>query len=388
MKQTLTLLLLLPWWLSAQNLVVNPGFENTSQTLQNKGNINIAEGWSSPNIGSPELIGSNSERFVYDPYGSNWRFRPKSGRYVAGMNIFGSYGLDPDAQERAYIQGSLSRPLETGKKYYFSFWVHYHCKGTNNIGITFLPERLELSSSGQIDLMPAAWQHKVTPYSSRKTWTQVVDSFIAYQPYQYFVIGNFFSDLETDVQNSAGGHYFAYVDNVLVLEARNLTMPPVIATRGEGEDGNDWDENIRQLEKIKLSSMRVVEEVDLRTELPERKEVETIEQIFSSRVYFNLDGYFLDSEDKRILDKLATAMLANPDIRIMALGFTSSEGGNSYNLRLSDLRARAVRSYLVDQGIGAERVIMRALGEATAEGAESTESSRAQNRRVDFRMLW
>lgn len=80
-------------------------------------------------------------------------------------------------------------------------------------------------------------------------------------------------------------------------------------------------------------------------------------------------------------------MLANPDIRIMALGFTSSEGGNSYNLRLSDLRARAVRSYLVDQGISAERVIIRAFGESTPAVTGDSESSRSQNRRVEFRVL-
>lgn len=387
MKQTLTLLLLFPCWLVAQNFVVNPDFENIQQPVPTQGSIEIATGWSSPNIGSSKLIGSNFQRYVHDPYGSNWKFRAKSGSHVAGMSVFGSSGSLPAEHNRAYIQGSLSRPLETGKKYYFSFWVHYHCEGANNIGITFLPEKLSLSSSGQIDLIPAAWQHDVTPYSTTKTWTQVVDSFVAYQPYQYFVIGNFFSDAETEVQNSPGGHHFAYIDNVVVVAADNAIMPPLLATRGS-EEPNAWTENIEQLEKIKQSLMEPVNGTDLIEGLPALNPVEAIEQVFMSSIYFNLDGYVLDAEDKRILDKLVVTLLSNPEIRIMALGFTSSEGGNSYNLRLSDLRARAVRSYLIDQGIAAERVIMRALGEVTTEGLESNESSRAQNRRVDFRILW
>ncbi len=387
MKKILPLFLLLPFCLPAQNFVVNPDFENIRQPVQTKGNIEIATGWSSPNIGSPELIGSNSQRYVHDPYGSNWKFRAKSGSHVAGMSVFGSNGSLPADHNRAYIQGSLSRPLEAGKKYYFSFWVHYHCEGANNIGITFLPEKLSLSSSGQIDLMPAAWQHDVTPYSTTKTWTQVVDSFIAYQPFQYFVIGNFFSDAETEVQQSPGGHHFAYIDNVVVVAADDAIMPPVVATRGS-EEPNGWTENIEQLEKIKQSSMESVDGTDLMEELPALNPIEAIEQIFMSSIYFNLDGYVLDSEDKRILDKLVVTMLANPDIRIMALGFTSGEGGDSYNLRLSNLRARAVRSYLVEKGIATERVIIRALGENSPAVVEDSELNRAQNRRVEFRILW
>lgn len=389
MKKIVSLFFLLPFCLPAQNFVVNPDFENIRQPVQTKGNIEIATGWSSPNIGSPELIGSNSQRYVHDPYGSNWKFRAKSGSHVAGMSVFGSNGSLPANHNRAYIQGSLSSPLEAGKKYYFSFWVHYHCEGANNIGITFLPEKLSLSSSGQIDLMPAAWQHDVTPYSTSKTWTQVVDSFIAYQPYRYFVIGNFFSDTETEVQNSRLGHHFAYIDNVAVLEAKNLNMPPTMVSRGgEEERPTDWSSNIRQLEEIKRGAA-----ADIPTQVETSSwraptTIEGIEELFTSTVYFDLDQYRLDTGDKRILDKLATSMAANPDIRIMALGFTSGEGGNSYNLRLSGLRARAVRSYLVEKGIDTERVIIRALGENFPTVVEDSELHRAQNRRVEFRILW
>lgn len=389
MKLILTLLLLLPSCIFCQNFVVNPDFENIERAVQTKESIDIADGWSSPNVGTPELIGSNSQRYVHDPYGSNWKFRPKSGTHVAGMSVFGSNGSLPMEHNRAYIQGSLSKPLETGKKYYFSFWVHYHCEGANNIGITFLPEKLSLSSSGQIDLMPAAWQHDVTPYSTTKTWTQVVDSFIAYQRYHYFIIGNFFSDQETDVQNSPSGHHFAYIDDVVVVAAENSIMPPELASRGgEVERPTDWGGNIRQLEEIKRASMTGISERPPTPEFISPNTIEGIEELFSSVIYFDLDRYQLDSGDKLILDKLVVSMSSNPDIRIMALGFTSAEGGNSYNLRLSDLRARAVRSYLLEKGISTERVIIRALGEDAPAVSGDSESRRAQNRRVEFRILW
>lgn len=389
MKQTLTLLLLFPCWLFAQNFVVNPDFENIDRAVHTKESIDVADGWSSPNDGSPQVIGSNSQRYVHDPYGSNWKFRAKSGSHVAGMSVFGSNGSLPMEHDRAYIQGSLSRPLEMGKKYYFSFWVHYHCEGANNIGITFLPEKLSLSSSGQIDLMPAAWQHDVTPYSTTNTWTQVVDSFIAYQPYRYFIIGNFFSDHETEVQNSPLGHHFAYIDNVEVMEAVNLVMPPAIASRGgEVERPTDWSGNIRQLEEIKRASTTAISEGPPTPGFISPNTNEVINELFSSIIYFDLDRHQLDSGDKLILDKIVGSMSSNPDIRIMALGFTSAEGGNSYNLRLSDLRARAVRSYLLEKGISTERVIIRALGEDAPAISGDSESSRAQNRRVEFRILW
>lgn len=389
MKQTLALFLLFPLCLVAQNFVVNPDFENIEQPVSTKTSIDIADGWSSPNAGSPELIGSNAQRYVHDPYGSNWKFRAKSGSHVAGMNVYGGNGSRPIDHTRAYIQGSLSTPLTIGKKYYFSFWVHYHCEGANNIGITFLPEKLSLSSSGQIDLMPAAWQHEVTPYSTTKTWTQVVDSFIAYQSYRYFIIGNFFSDTETEVQNSPLGHHFAYIDNVAVMEARNLNMPPALVSRGgEEERPTDWSNNIRQLEEIKRGSAADSPAEVETSSWSAPTTIAGIEELFTSTVYFDLDQYQLDSGDKLILDKLAKGMTVNPDLRIMALGFTSGEGGNSYNFRLSDLRARAVRSYLLDKEIAPERVIIRALGENSPAVVEDSELKRARNRRVEFRILW
>ncbi|MEL6256272.1 MAG: hypothetical protein AAFR87_29985 [Bacteroidota bacterium] len=206
----------------AQNLVVNPSFEEVQASRGAISLINpvsTASNWNSPNKGEPKVYGSSKEGFVHDEYGSSWNFKARSGKHVAGIYVYGGSNMDYSTQ-RGYIQGSLSQALEVGKKYYFSFWVHYHCEGSNKIGIAFLPEKTQLESPGLIRMQPASYQRKVSPYNQSE-WNVVQDSFIAYKPFNTFIIGNFFRNDETELESNNYGHHFAYIDDVSVVEAPN-----------------------------------------------------------------------------------------------------------------------------------------------------------------------
>ena len=59
-------------------------------------------------------------------------------------------------------------------------------------------------------------------------------------------------------------------------------------------------------------------------------------------------------------------------------------GSDTYNLRLSQKRAEAVKAWLVKKGIPAER--MRAIGKGKSYQYDNrTEKGRYLNRRMDFR---
>ena len=58
-----------------------------------------------------------------------------------------------------------------------------------------------------------------------------------------------------------------------------------------------------------------------------------------------------------------------------------------YNMQLSVRRAEAVKKYLVDQGIAADRIQVRGWGELKPVADNSTAEGRAENRRVEVYRL-
>ncbi len=69
---------------------------------------------------------------------------------------------------------------------------------------------------------------------------------------------------------------------------------------------------------------------------------------------------------------------------VLIEGFTDSRGTEEYNQQLSQRRANAVRSALLDRGIAPERVRVRGYGEAYPVASNSTAQGRQQNRRVEI----
>jgi OOP family OmpA-OmpF porin len=85
-----------------------------------------------------------------------------------------------------------------------------------------------------------------------------------------------------------------------------------------------------------------------------------------------------------ILDAVKDVLVANPKIMIEVQGHTDNVGQGPYNLKLSQQRADAVRSYLVAQGIDGSRLVSKGFGMNQPLVANDTEANRARNRRVQF----
>jgi len=88
-----------------------------------------------------------------------------------------------------------------------------------------------------------------------------------------------------------------------------------------------------------------------------------------------------------ILDQIVQLLKANPNVKIEIAGHTDSVGSEMYNLRLSEARANAVRDYLIQHGISADRLIARGYGESRPIAPNTTREGRAKNRRVEFTVL-
>jgi outer membrane protein OmpA-like peptidoglycan-associated protein len=84
------------------------------------------------------------------------------------------------------------------------------------------------------------------------------------------------------------------------------------------------------------------------------------------------------------LDQVAEALLASPGRNVLVEGFTDSQGSDQSNMDLSQRRADAVRSYLVQRGCDATRIQGHGIGEGRPVADNATAEGRANNRRVEI----
>ena len=101
-------------------------------------------------------------------------------------------------------------------------------------------------------------------------------------------------------------------------------------------------------------------------------------------IYFKKGSYKLGPEDKELLQRKALWLQKNPDIRAIVEGHTDEAGSKEYNLALGERRAGAVKSFLIQQGIGTARLIAVSYGNERPADASQTEAAREKNRRVHF----
>jgi outer membrane protein OmpA-like peptidoglycan-associated protein len=84
------------------------------------------------------------------------------------------------------------------------------------------------------------------------------------------------------------------------------------------------------------------------------------------------------------IDRLADFMRDNAGYQLLVEGHTDSRGDDAYNLQLSESRAAAVRTALVNRGLAGDRVRVKALGESYPVADNESASGRQQNRRVEI----
>lgn len=87
---------------------------------------------------------------------------------------------------------------------------------------------------------------------------------------------------------------------------------------------------------------------------------------------------------QRSVDQLATVLQRYPERRVLIEGFTDNVGSDASNLALSQRRAEAFRQALQARGITADRMEVRAHGEALPVADNSTPAGRQRNRRVEI----
>ena len=101
-------------------------------------------------------------------------------------------------------------------------------------------------------------------------------------------------------------------------------------------------------------------------------------------IFFETDRYNIDSEDVAALTNQAQWLMRYPSKRATIEGHCDERGTAEYNLGLGERRASAVKAYLVELGVPADRVTIVSKGKETPFCTESNEACWQQNRRGHF----
>jgi outer membrane protein OmpA-like peptidoglycan-associated protein len=87
------------------------------------------------------------------------------------------------------------------------------------------------------------------------------------------------------------------------------------------------------------------------------------------------------------LQSVVDFLKMNADIKIRLEGHTDNQGDQQKNLQLSEDRVKAVKAYLVKNGIDAKRIETIGFGSSQPLVPNTTEELRQQNRRVEFKII-
>lgn len=126
---------------------------------------------------------------------------------------------------------------------------------------------------------------------------------------------------------------------------------------------------------------------------PTHAKVEGKKIVIDDVIFFDTNKDTIQPKSYEILNDVATVMKANPNFNVRVEGHASKDpisakrgkAGAEFNLRLSDLRAKAVKAYLVEKGgIAPGRLEAVGFGWNQPIAPNDTAAGRYKNQRVDF----
>lgn len=363
--------------LYAQNLINNPSFEEKNCCPDGYSQFHCTNTWTRPTKGTSDYYNGCKNKF----YNPEVKVPQNFFGYQAAFDgdaYVGIYTFYKDSY-REYIQIELDSVLIKDKKYGFSIQTSLADKAgiaVNSLGVAFsdtLVKQRDLLFT--LKLPHEKLQNKSNSFlDNKEKWTDLYIDYIAKGGEKFIIIGNFLENQVTDttsiitedVERSERFAAYYYLDNICFAPWQNDNtctcfnngQPPIIAQ-----------------EYSEISTV-------IKENIPKVGEKFILENI-----YFETAKANLLPESFQTLDSLYNLLIKYPTMEILISGHTDSEGKHKYNLVLSESRALAVYSYLIERGISSLRLNFKGFGKMQPIATNETIKGRQINRRVEFEIV-
>lgn len=106
-----------------------------------------------------------------------------------------------------------------------------------------------------------------------------------------------------------------------------------------------------------------------------------------NNITFEVNSAELNTASYTELNRIIEFLTLNNNVKIELSAHTDDLGSDWYNLRLSEKRAQAAAKYLIDKGIKEEQLVAKGYGETTPVVPNTSDENRAQNRRVEIKII-
>lgn len=157
---------------------------------------------------------------------------------------------------------------------------------------------------------------------------------------------------------------------------RGAVTGAVLGAAVGGGVGHYMDKQEKELrEKLKDSGVQV------------NRQGNDLNLIMPGNITFAVGKSDIRSDFYSVLNSVGQALKQYDQTTVRISGFTDSTGPLSLNQRLSEDRASSVRSYLLAQGVAAERIDSAGYGPANPIASNASEEGRQANRRVEIKLI-
>ena len=106
-----------------------------------------------------------------------------------------------------------------------------------------------------------------------------------------------------------------------------------------------------------------------------------------SGITFDTNSYAIQPQFRQTLDQVAQTLSQYNQTFVDVYGHTDSTGGDAINIPLSRNRAQSVADYLSSRGVQSARLGTQGFGSSEPVASNSTLDGRAQNRRVEIKIV-
>jgi hypothetical protein len=217
MNRILILILALPGFLQAQNLVPNGDFEDTTN-CSSFGWYLLSLPWYSPNMATPDYYYGLTPTCGFSAFAKSFRLS------IAAFRKCLRRWLSLWRHTREYIQCQLSSPLLAGKQYYVGAFfnrANQFDQATDDLGLHLSTIAITDSSSNHLAVIPQIENIQGNLLYDSLNWIEVSGIYTALGGEAYLTVGNFKDSANTtlvDVDITPFHSAYIYIDDVFIYE--------------------------------------------------------------------------------------------------------------------------------------------------------------------------